>query len=186
MKSSNCCEPAKPNSLHPNHNMSWHIYRYFVCRRFLVQMCSCGWKWCFHGRCSLPPCPQGLFSCCWKICHMSVKRPKGGPGCRRGSCQCKLIFCQRESVWKWGLMLLVHWSHQLCCRFIVSIYLNNLCDFALVYLLCFSHACLKSNMSFADLWCFAAYLNVKFLHFLGWGILNIWCFLRGKTSFISS
>lgn len=51
--------------------------------------------------------------------------------------------------------------HQLCCRFVVSIYLNNLCDFALVYLLCFSHACLKSNMSFADLWCF-----VKFLHFL--------------------
>lgn len=97
-----------------------------------------------------------------------------------------LIFCQRESVWKWGLKLLVHWSHQFCCRFIVSIYLNNLCDIALVYLLCFSHACLKSNMSFANLWCFAAYLNVKFPHFLGWGILNIWCFVRGKTSFTSS
>lgn len=77
-------------------------------------------------------------------------------------------------------MLLQHWSYQLCCRFIVSIYHNNLCDIALVYLLCFSRACLKNNMYFAHLWCFATYLNVKFPHFFGWGILNIWCFVREK------
>lgn len=83
-------------------------------------------------------------------------------------------------------MLLVHGSHQLCCRFIVSIYLNNLCDIALVCLLCFSHPCLKSNMPFAILWRFAAYLKVKFPHFLGWRILNMECFVRGKTWFIFS
>lgn len=72
MNSSNCCDPAKPNSLHPNHNTSWYIYRYFVCRRFLVQTCSCGWKPCFHGRCSLPPCHQGLlFTLLENLPHVS-------------------------------------------------------------------------------------------------------------------
>lgn len=172
----------------------WLIYGYFV---FSVRTCSCGWKPCFHGRCSLPFRHQGLLFMLLENLPHSVKTANGDHGCLHrdiklrdrkcgGSCQYTLIFCHRESVWKWGLMLLAHWSHQLCCRFIVSIYLNNLCDIALVYLLCFSHACLKSNMSFANLWCFAAYLNVTFPHFLGWGILNIWCFVRGKTSFISS
>lgn len=96
------------------------------------------------------------FSWSAKICHMSVRTSEVTLGAsteisKQKDMENTDILPESRS----GLNLLLHWSHQQRCWFIVSICLNNLCDIALVYLLCFSHACLKSNMPFAHLRCFA-------------------------------